>query len=214
MALKACRECGKEISTGAKRCPNCGKKDPTTSYITQCMQLILWLVLIMLVLSFIASLADYGSVSPYAVYQKELRRQNQIQAEAEAQEQRARFLRSRGLPSAQAAEPSEVLKYYEPPASQWVPDGQPIGVWRGTAMHLWVGVKLFYGPNKLYVGEVLGGNMTMVNPRTGESFNGLKLRMANGSTRWYDRSDVVLGPWYVRADDPALLREDWVECNW
>lgn len=29
MALKACKECGKEISTEAKTCPNCGKKDPT-----------------------------------------------------------------------------------------------------------------------------------------------------------------------------------------
>lgn len=25
MALKACKECGKEISSGAKKCPNCGK---------------------------------------------------------------------------------------------------------------------------------------------------------------------------------------------
>lgn len=29
MALKPCKECGKEISTEAKACPNCGKKDPT-----------------------------------------------------------------------------------------------------------------------------------------------------------------------------------------
>jgi len=29
MALKLCKECGKEISTTAKLCPNCGKKNPT-----------------------------------------------------------------------------------------------------------------------------------------------------------------------------------------
>jgi hypothetical protein len=29
MALKPCKECGKEISTEAKNCPHCGKKDPT-----------------------------------------------------------------------------------------------------------------------------------------------------------------------------------------
>ena len=28
MALKACKECKKEISTDAKSCPNCGKKSP------------------------------------------------------------------------------------------------------------------------------------------------------------------------------------------
>lgn len=31
MALKPCIECKKEISTGAKTCPHCGKKNPTTS---------------------------------------------------------------------------------------------------------------------------------------------------------------------------------------
>ena len=31
MALKACRECGKEVSTEARTCPHCGVKDPTGS---------------------------------------------------------------------------------------------------------------------------------------------------------------------------------------
>ena len=29
MALKPCRECGEKVSTEAKTCPNCGKKNPT-----------------------------------------------------------------------------------------------------------------------------------------------------------------------------------------
>lgn len=29
MALKNCKECGKEVSSSAKSCPNCGKKNPT-----------------------------------------------------------------------------------------------------------------------------------------------------------------------------------------
>jgi len=29
MAMKSCKECKKEISTDAKQCPNCGKKNPT-----------------------------------------------------------------------------------------------------------------------------------------------------------------------------------------
>lgn len=28
MALKPCRECGQEVSTEAKTCPNCGVKHP------------------------------------------------------------------------------------------------------------------------------------------------------------------------------------------
>jgi RNA polymerase subunit RPABC4/transcription elongation factor Spt4 len=30
--MKACKECKKEISTEAKICPNCGKKNPTSSF--------------------------------------------------------------------------------------------------------------------------------------------------------------------------------------
>lgn len=32
MAMRACRECGTEVSTTAKRCPTCGKKNPTGSF--------------------------------------------------------------------------------------------------------------------------------------------------------------------------------------
>lgn len=28
MALKKCKECGKEVSSKAKKCPNCGNKSP------------------------------------------------------------------------------------------------------------------------------------------------------------------------------------------
>jgi hypothetical protein len=31
MAMQACRECGKEVSTRAKTCPNCGNRHPTSS---------------------------------------------------------------------------------------------------------------------------------------------------------------------------------------
>ncbi|MGI8547899.1 MAG: OB-fold protein [Gemmatimonadaceae bacterium] len=29
MAIKTCKECGKEVSTSAKQCPHCGKQHPT-----------------------------------------------------------------------------------------------------------------------------------------------------------------------------------------
>jgi RNA polymerase subunit RPABC4/transcription elongation factor Spt4 len=46
MALKPCKECGKEISTEAKVCPNCGKKDPTSQPVPKW----LWIALGVLVL--------------------------------------------------------------------------------------------------------------------------------------------------------------------
>jgi len=32
VAMQPCKECGKEVSTQAKKCPNCGKYDPTGSH--------------------------------------------------------------------------------------------------------------------------------------------------------------------------------------
>ena len=50
MALKPCRECGKEVSTEAKQCIHCGAKQPTTSSLWVSVKgvaggvLVLWLV--------------------------------------------------------------------------------------------------------------------------------------------------------------------------
>src|SRR5437868_3445224 len=41
MALKKCRECGKEISSSAKVCPNCGKKNPTANTAAGCFGLVI-----------------------------------------------------------------------------------------------------------------------------------------------------------------------------
>jgi len=82
MALRKCHECGKEISTEAKRCPNCGKKDPTTPYIAKLIRAILWLVLISTAYSLISSLIDFGSLSPDVVYQNERQRLNGIETES------------------------------------------------------------------------------------------------------------------------------------
>jgi hypothetical protein len=41
MALAPCKECKKEVSTGAKTCPNCGVKDPTITRTDKFLGLIL-----------------------------------------------------------------------------------------------------------------------------------------------------------------------------
>jgi hypothetical protein len=44
MALKACKECGKEISTTAKFCPHCGKKKTSRVSILFAIMLILFVI--------------------------------------------------------------------------------------------------------------------------------------------------------------------------
>ena len=41
MALKPCKECGKEVSTDARRCPHCGVSSPTTDTSGGCLGLII-----------------------------------------------------------------------------------------------------------------------------------------------------------------------------
>lgn len=57
MALKPCKECKKEISTEAKVCPNCGKKNPTSSGIP----VFVWLVGALVV---VIALANSGDSTP------------------------------------------------------------------------------------------------------------------------------------------------------
>lgn len=66
--------------------------------------------------------------------------------------------------------------------------------------HIWVGVRLYYGDNHQYVGEVLGGNDKMI-----------KVHMSGGSREWKNRDAVRT--WYVRRDDPALDRQEWEVLN-
>ena len=59
MALKPCKECGKEISTEAKVCPNCGKKNPTAA----ATPVIVWLIVGVVVFILIGSLSNSSSNS-------------------------------------------------------------------------------------------------------------------------------------------------------
>ena len=80
-----------------------------------------------------------------------------------------------------------------------------------AAGRLWTGVQLYYGPSKSLVGEVLGGNSNYVDPISGQSFRGIKIRMIDGSSEWKDRDAVVSGQWFVKANDPAIRRAEWYE---
>lgn len=84
-------------------------------------------------------------------------------------------------------------------------------------IHAWgnlcSGVMLYYGStpeNRMFVGEVLGGNDNYIDSITGEKFRGVKIRTKSGALEWKDRDRMVADErWSVKTDDPALKRCDW-----
>lgn len=95
---------------------------------------------------------------------------------------------------APAAETNETVAAAEP----WIP----------AASNIWTGVKLYYGPKKMKVGEVLGGSDGLI--KAGDTkIKGVLVKMANGESEWKSREAIVTGAWYVRTDDPALKAMHW-----
>jgi hypothetical protein len=86
--------------------------------------------------------------------------------------------------------------------------------WADARGRLWTGVKLYHGPARMYVGDALGGNNNYRDPLTGEKMRAVKVRMESGSEEWKSRNAIVVGPWYVRRDDPALAPREWYEYKW
>ena len=85
-----------------------------------------------------------------------------------------------------------------------------------AASNIWTGVKLYYGPAKMYVGEVMGGcgrsfGMGSRCAPPWESERMVLVRFPSGSTEWKSRDAIVKGPWYVRRNDPALGQQVWRE---
>ncbi len=87
------------------------------------------------------------------------------------------------------------------------------GEWTFACGNIWVGVKLYYGSSKMYVGDVICGSNNAVNPITGETFRGVKVKMPSGSIELKDRNDIAVGKWYVKKNDPAIARMEWRECD-
>lgn len=69
--------------------------------------------------------------------------------------------------------------------------------------HIWSGVKLYYGPEKMYIGDVVSWDEDFRFP-DGRQGRAIQLRTPRGSLEWKDREAILFGPWFVRADDPAL----------
>jgi hypothetical protein len=80
-----------------------------------------------------------------------------------------------------------------------------------ASSHLWTGAKIYFGEQRTYIFEVLGGNENYVSP-SGDKIRGLKVRYPNGNEEWKDRNALISGNQYwVKADDPALKEERWEE---
>jgi len=70
--------------------------------------------------------------------------------------------------------------------------------------NIWTGVKLYYGENKAYAFEVLGGNDTVLGGAE------VRVRYPDGTEEWKSRDSIAQsGIYWVRADDPALKAQAW-----
>lgn len=70
--------------------------------------------------------------------------------------------------------------------------------------NIWTGVKLYYGENKAYAFEVLGGNDTVLGDAE------VRVRYPDGTEEWKSRDSIAQsGIYWVRADDPALKAQAW-----
>lgn len=53
MALKPCKECKKEVSTSASKCPHCGVRNPTTSTAKGCLGIITLALVFGVIMTFV-----------------------------------------------------------------------------------------------------------------------------------------------------------------
>lgn len=75
MALRPCRECGKEVSSDANACPHCGKRiQKKTSTGTGCLAIIIGFVVIAAVIGSIQHSGSGGTSSPATDNPKDLAR--------------------------------------------------------------------------------------------------------------------------------------------
>lgn len=74
-----------------------------------------------------------------------------------------------------------------------------------AAAHMWSGVKLYYGPDKDYYGEIVcfrggyDGVITIMN--------------SHGTLERKNRAVIRNGAFYVRLDDPVLKSMLYYDCN-
>ena len=86
----------------------------------------------------------------------------------------------------------------------------PPSKWASAGGNIWTGVRIYsgQGEQKTYVGEIIGGNENYTDPMTGNTFRGVKLRMASGAEEWKDRSALI--QWgFVEREDPAINAAQW-----
>ncbi len=116
-------------------------------------------------------------------------------------------------PSSGSQTTSSRQSYTSPPENVSSPYRNDAG-WTNAAGHMWSGVKLYFGPKKTYVGEVVCGNNRYYHSHLNKTIRGIKIRYPTGKTEWKDRNAIVSGAWYVKKSDPAIEKMIWYECEY
>ena len=83
-----------------------------------------------------------------------------------------------------------------------------------ASMHMWNGVKLYYGDSKWYVGKIICFNRSYQHPILRDiKFNGVKVYLHRSKTKEWKRRKYVRD-WYVRKDDSAIKAQRYTECKY
>jgi hypothetical protein len=90
---------------------------------------------------------------------------------------------------------------YENPLTA-VPTGPAVD-WKPAAGNIWPGVRLYFGDWRVPTGTVVDFDENHVTD-SGRKIRAVLVRMESGALEWKDRESIVSGPWFVRADDPAM----------
>lgn len=81
--------------------------------------------------------------------------------------------------------------------------------WKSASGNMWSNVKLYYGPKKMYVGQIICFDKK--HNLYGKIINGVKIKSYSGSHEWKTREAVRT--WYIKRDDPALKAMQYYECR-
>ena len=78
--------------------------------------------------------------------------------------------------------------------------------YKGMLANIWAGVKVYYGngTEKRYAFEILGGGECSFG-------HGAYVEYPDGTREWKSRMAMIDGPFFVRADDPAIKAWAWYE---
>lgn len=202
MALTKCKECGHEVASNAKTCPNCGVKYP--GFALGWIGLIIFFVLILIIIGAIDD-SNKNTSSKGLAKQRESKWAHTT-VNVRSGRSTDFSIVTKLMPDEKVGVDSLFNGWY-----RVFRDGKKIGyvasfllkddqLWLRAGGNIWSGVKLYHGSSsyKKFAGEVLGGRD-----------RSLLIKTKSGDIECWNRNTMIMMDYYIRSDDPALKRKKW-----